>query len=56
MLRADRAWANTHALDFTDLIGLDRWRWTVVMVRCHPRPELLAMADRPREAGCWLAI
>lgn len=56
MLRADDAGANTHALGFTDLIGRDRRRWTVVMVRCHPRPELLAMADRPREAGRWLAI
>ena len=56
VLRADDTGANTHALDFTDLIGRDRRRWTVVMVRCHPRPELLAMADRLREAGRWLAI
>lgn len=56
VLRAGDADANTHALDFTDLIGRDRRRWTVVMVRCHPRPELLAIADRLREAGRWLQI
>lgn len=38
VLRADDTGANTHALDYTDLIGRDRRRWTVVMVRCHPRP------------------
>lgn len=56
VLRAGDGEANTHALDFTDLHGRDRRRWTVVMVRCHPRPELLAMAERLREAGRWLQL
>ena len=56
VLRADEADANTHALDFTDLHGRDRRRWTVVMVRCHPRPELLDMADRLHQAGRWLQL
>ena len=47
---------NTHALDFTDLHGRDRRRWTVVMVRCHPRPELLSMAERLHQAGRWLQL
>ncbi len=45
-----------HALDFTDLHGRDRRRWTVVLVRCHPRPELLSMAERLREASRWLQL
>ncbi len=56
VLRADDGAANTHALTFTDLFGRDRRRWTVVMVRCHPRPELIDMADRLREASRWLQI
>jgi hypothetical protein len=56
VLHAGDGDANTHALDFTDLIGRDRRRWTVVMAHCHPRPELLAMADRLREAGRWLQL
>ncbi len=56
VLRADTGDANTHTLDFTDLHGRDRRRWTVVMVHCHPRPELLDMADRLHQAGCWLQL
>ncbi len=46
----------SHALDFTDLVGRDRRRWTVVLVHCHPRPELLSMADRLHEASRWLEV
>lgn len=56
VLHAGEGDANTHTLDFTDLHGRDRRRWTVVMVRCHPRPELLAMADRLHQAGRWLQL
>jgi hypothetical protein len=56
VLHAGDGDANTHALDFTDLTGRDRRRWTVVMVRCHPRPELLAMGDRLHEASRWLQL
>lgn len=56
VLHAGDGDANTHTLDFTDLLGRDRRRWTVVMVHCQPRPELLSMADRLREAGRWLQL
>jgi len=56
VLRPNGGDANTHALDFTDLHGRDRRRWTVVMVHCHPRPELLDMADRLHQAGRWLQL
>lgn len=52
----DGGGANTHDLDFTDLHGRDRRRWTVVMVHCQPRPELLSMTERLREAGRWLQL
>lgn len=45
-----------HTLEFTDLYGRDRRRWTVVMVHCHPRPELLAMDERLNQASRWLQI
>lgn len=45
-----------HRLDFTDLHGRDRRRWTVVLVRCHPRPELLAMDERLHQASRWLQL
>lgn len=44
----------TQALNFTDLLGRDRRRWTGVMVHCHPRPGLLAMDERLPEASRWL--
>lgn len=50
---------SVHALRFTDLYGRDRRRWTVVMVRCHPRPGAMsaaAMAERLQQAGRWLQI
>lgn len=56
VLRADEGDGTARALDFTILHGRDRRRWTVVMVHCHPRPELLSMADRLREAGRWLQL
>ncbi|MGQ9686245.1 MAG: hypothetical protein ACUVT2_08080 [Thiobacillaceae bacterium] len=45
----------TLALGFADRVGRDHGRWTVVMVRC-PRPQGIAMADRPGEDGRWLKI
>ncbi|MFN3594531.1 MAG: hypothetical protein ACK4TK_07595 [Thiobacillaceae bacterium] len=45
-----------HELGFTDLHGRDRRRWTVVMVHCHPRPELLAMDERLHQASRWLQL
>ncbi len=56
ILRTDGSETNTHSIDFTDLYGRDRRRWTVVMVHCHPQPELLSVADRLREAGRWLQL
>lgn len=47
---------NAHTLDFTDLYGRDRRRWTVVMVHCHPRPELLDMTERLHQASRWLQL
>lgn len=43
-------------LEFTDLYGRDRRRWTVVLVHCHPRPELLAMDARLHQASRWLQL
>lgn len=51
--RSDEA-AASHALTFTDLIGFDRRRLTVLLVRCR-RAELPSLAARLDAAGRLLA-
>ncbi|OYY92998.1 MAG: hypothetical protein B7Y41_13840 [Hydrogenophilales bacterium 28-61-23] len=43
----------SHAIDFTDLVGMDRRRWTVVLVR-YRHQELSSMSDRMENARRWL--
>ena len=44
-----------HSLVFSDLIGLDRRHWTVLLVRCQPKP-IASLAERLHEAHRWLSI
>ncbi len=53
--QAESGAAPAHSLVFSDLIGLDRRCWTVMLVRCHPKP-IASMADRLQEANRWLSI
>lgn len=46
---------DSHVLSFSDLLGRDRRRWTVLLVRCHPRPGA-TMSERLQEAHRWLRI
>lgn len=46
---------DSHQLDFTDLLGRDRRRWSVTLVRC-PQPRTPPLAERLEEANRWLAI
>ena len=54
VMQAEEGTAPAHHLTFFDLIGLDRRRWMMFLVRCHPRPGD-SMADRMREAHRWLS-
>ena len=45
----------SHALTFTDLLGQDRRRWCVALVRI-PYQELPPLAERLQDANRWLAI
>ena len=45
----------SHALTFTDLLGQDRRRWSVALVRI-PYQELPPLAERLQDANRWLAI
>ena len=45
----------SHALTFTDLLGQDRRRWSVALVR-FPYQELPPLSERLQDANLWLAI
>jgi hypothetical protein len=55
ILRTQADTSASHLLAFTDLLGQDRRRWTVILVRCHHQ-ELPPLAERLDDANRWLAI
>jgi len=55
ILRARDDPSTSHLLDFTDLLGQDRRRWTVTLVHCQQQ-ELPPLSERLEDANRWLAI
>lgn len=55
ILRAQTEATFSHLIDFTDMVGLERRRWTVTLVHCRHQ-ELPPLSERLDDANRWLAI
>lgn len=55
ILRAQEDASISNLLDFTDLLGQDRRRWTVTLLHCRHQ-ELPPLSERLEDANRWLAI
>ena len=55
ILRSENDAVDSKLIEFTDLLGQDRRRWTVTLVHCG-HPELPPLSERLENANRWLAI
>jgi hypothetical protein len=55
ILRSEHDVVGSKLIEFTDLLGQDRRRWTVTLVHCG-HPELPPQSERLENANRWLAI